>query len=60
MGLFGSYEQVFKARFNEGSDVTRLQLEGYGLTLSGAYGIPITLSSGSPSPARRPLPKSTR
>jgi hypothetical protein len=39
MGLFGTYEQVFNARFNAGSDVTRLQLERHGLTLSGAYGI---------------------
>ena len=41
IGLFGTYEQAFNARFfNEGSDVTRLQLEWYGLTLSGAYGVP--------------------
>jgi outer membrane protein OmpA-like peptidoglycan-associated protein len=46
MGLFGTYEQVFNARFNAGSDVTRLQLERYGLTLSGAYGILDNLELG--------------
>jgi outer membrane protein OmpA-like peptidoglycan-associated protein len=46
IGLFGTYEQVFKARFNAGSDVTRLQLERYGLTLSGAYGILDNLELG--------------
>jgi hypothetical protein len=46
IGLFGTYEQVFKARFNAGTDVTRLQLERYGLTLSGVYGMLDNLELG--------------
>jgi outer membrane protein OmpA-like peptidoglycan-associated protein len=50
IGLFGSFEQVFKARFNEGNDRTRLELQRYGLTLSGAYGILDNLELGVSAP----------
>jgi len=46
IGLFGTFEQVFKAHFNEGNDLTRLELQRYGLTLSGAYGILDNLELG--------------
>jgi OOP family OmpA-OmpF porin len=46
IGLFGTFEQVFKARFNDGNDLTRLQLERYSLILSGAYGILDNLELG--------------
>src|SRR6266540_4002217 len=46
IGLFGTFEQVFKAHFNEGNDRTRLELQRYGLTLSGAYGILDNLELG--------------
>ncbi len=46
IGLFGTFEQVFKTRFNAGNDLTRLQLERYSLILSGAYGILDNLELG--------------
>ncbi len=46
IGLFGTFEQVFKSRFDDGTDVTRLDLERYSLILSGAYGILDNLELG--------------
>jgi hypothetical protein len=46
IGLFGTFEQVFKAHFNEGNNLTTLALQRYGLTLSGAYGILDNLELG--------------
>jgi outer membrane protein OmpA-like peptidoglycan-associated protein len=46
IGLFGGFEQVFKTHFNDGNALTRLDLERYSLTLSGAYGILDNLELG--------------
>jgi outer membrane protein OmpA-like peptidoglycan-associated protein len=46
IGLFGTFEQVFKTRFDVGTDVTRLDFERYSLILSGAYGILDNLELG--------------
>ena len=46
IGLFGAFEQVFKTHVNDGNDLTRLDLERYSLTLSGAYGILDNLELG--------------
>jgi len=46
IGLFGGFEHVFKTHINDGNDLTRLDLERYSLTLSGAYGILDNLELG--------------
>jgi outer membrane protein OmpA-like peptidoglycan-associated protein len=60
IGLFGTFEQVFKTRFNEGNDVTRLEFERYSLILSGAYGILDNLELGVAIPGATTDAESTQ
>lgn len=46
IGLFGTFEKLFTADLVSGSDMTRLRLDRYGLTLAGAYGILDNLELG--------------
>jgi outer membrane protein OmpA-like peptidoglycan-associated protein len=46
LGVFGTFEKVFTADFSDGDDLTRLRLDRYSSTLSGAYGILDNLELG--------------
>jgi outer membrane protein OmpA-like peptidoglycan-associated protein len=47
VGLFGTFEKVFSADFQDGNDLTRLRLDRYTSILSAAYGILDNLELGA-------------